>query len=78
LGKLIVTIPDAIREKVREIAERENISVDEFVTSAVEDKLSALQTKEYLAERSTRGSKKRFNAVLEKVRNRKPEKDDVL
>jgi hypothetical protein len=78
MGWPISRVPAALRKRVREVAKRENMSVDEFVSSALTGKLSALLTEEYLAERSKRGSRKRFDVALAKVRNREPEENDAL
>jgi hypothetical protein len=40
--------------------------------------MAALMTIDYLAERAKRGSRKRFEAVLSKVRDVKPEEFDQL
>jgi hypothetical protein len=52
--------------------------VDQFVATAVAEKLSALATVDYLAERAKRGSRDKFDAVLAKVPDREPEPHDRL
>ena len=62
-----VQLPDSLHEKMRELAARDHISVDQFITVAVAEKMSALLTGDYLHERARRGSRSRFERVLAKV-----------
>jgi predicted transcriptional regulator len=78
MSTLSLRIPDSLHERIREIAKRENISINQFVNSAVAEKLSALLTEEYLEERSKRGSRRRFKKALSKVKDVEPEKHDKL
>jgi hypothetical protein len=78
MSTLSLRIPDSLHERVREIAKRENISINQFVSSAVAEKLSALLTEEYLEERARRGSRKKFKKALSKVRDVEPEEQDAL
>jgi hypothetical protein len=63
---------------VRELAQREGISINQFIATAVAEKTSALLTEEYLETRARRGSRQRFERVLDKVRDVPPDRQDVL
>ena len=78
MSTLSLRIPDSLHERIREIAKRENISINQFVNSAVAEKLSALLTEEYLAERAKRGSRRKFKKAMSKVKDVKPEEHDTL
>jgi hypothetical protein len=78
MSTLSLRIPDSLHERVRDIAKRENMSINQFVSSAVAEKLSALLTQEYLAERAKRGSRQKFKRALSKVRDVEPEDSDGL
>ena len=78
MSTLSLRIPDSLHERIREIAKRENISINQFVNSAVAEKLSALLTEEYLAERAKRGSRRKFKKAMSKVKDVKPEEYDKL
>ena len=43
------------------------MSINQFIVSAVAEKISALETQRYLEERGARGSRDKFLAVLAKV-----------
>lgn len=76
MSTLSLRIPDSLHERVRDIAKRENISINQFVSSAVAEKLSALLTQEYLAGRAKRGSRQKFNRAMSKVKDVEPEDRD--
>ena len=78
MSTLSLRIPDSLHERVRELAKRENISINQFVTSAVAEKLSALLTQEYLDERAKRGSRRKFKKALSKVKDVEPDDRDAL
>lgn len=52
--------------------------MNQLISSAVAEKLSALLTAEYLDERASRGSRRVYQAVLRKVRSVPPESGDEL
>jgi hypothetical protein len=62
----------------REIASQDHISLNQFIASAVAEKISALSTETYLAKRASRGSIDKFRAALAKVPHIEPEEFDRL
>jgi hypothetical protein len=71
-----VQLPESLHQKVRELAARDRISIDQFITVAVAEKMSALLTSDYLRERAQRGSRSKFERVLAKVPDIPPEHGD--
>jgi predicted transcriptional regulator len=67
MSTVSVELPDSLHEKMRELAARDHISVDQFITVAVAEKMSALLTSDYLRQRAQRGSRSKFERVLAKV-----------
>lgn len=78
MSTLSVRLPSSLHRQLKELAAREGISINQFVSSAVGEKMAALMTAEYLNERARRGSRARFEAVLAKVPDREPEDEDRL
>jgi len=78
MSTLSLRIPDSLHRQIRDIAKRENISINQFVSTAVAEKLSALLTEEYLSERANRGSRRKFKRALSKVRDIEPDEEDRL
>jgi hypothetical protein len=62
---------------VRELAKREGISINQFISTALAEKLSALMTQEYLEARARRGSRRKFDRALSKVADVEPEEYDT-
>ena len=78
MSTLSLRLPDYLHKGIRELAQREGISINQFITLAVAEKLSALTTEDYLAERAKRGSRAKYEAVLAKVPDVEPEPYDQL
>ena len=78
MSALNVQLPDSLYRSLQELAERDGVSLDQFVALAVAEKISALATESYLQERAKRGSRSRYEAVLAKVPDVEPGLHDKL
>lgn len=63
-------LPEFLHRQARALAEREDVSINQLIATALAEKMAALMTGEYLTERAARGSRKNFDRVLKKVRAR--------
>jgi predicted transcriptional regulator len=75
---LSLRLPQSLHQKVSELAEREGISINQLISSAVAEKMSALMTEDYLEARAARGSRRKFEALLAKVADVPPDAIDQL
>lgn len=71
-------LPESLHQAVREVARRENISINQLITLALAEKLSALMTEDYLAERANRANRAAFDAALAAVPDVPPAPEDRL
>jgi len=78
MNTVSLTLPHFLQEQVEALAQKEGISVPEFITLAVAEKLATLTTADYLAERAKRGSRDKLLAVLAKAPDVEPEEYDKL
>jgi hypothetical protein len=78
MSTLQLTLPQFMREQVEALAQKEGISIHEFITLAVAEKLATLATADYLTERAKRGSREKLLAVLAKAPDVEPEDYDKL
>ena len=78
MSVLSLRLPNSMHEQVRELAEQEGISINQFILLAVAEKMAALDTKTYLAKRAERGSREKLLAVLAKAPDVEPEAADRL
>jgi hypothetical protein len=73
-----IHLPDYLHKMARQLADKENISVNQLITLALAEKISALTTEDYLKERAARGSREKFLAAMAKVADAEPEDADRL
>ena len=78
MSTIHLTLPPSLHEQAQAYASKEGISINEFITLAVAEKLAILATAEYLAERARCGSREKLLAVLAKAPDVEPEDYDKL
>jgi hypothetical protein len=67
MSALSLRLPESLHRQVRELAERDDVSINQFIATAVAEKMSALLTLDYLEARARRGSRAHLRAVLRRV-----------
>ena len=77
MSSLSVRLPDSLHEKIRELARREHVSINQFIATAVAEKASALLTVDYLEQRSRRADPDVFARVLSRVPDVPPPPGDA-
>jgi hypothetical protein len=60
-------LPETLLLRIQDAAKREGISINQFITVAVAEKLSALLTEEYIQARAAHGSRDAYEAALAQV-----------
>ena len=78
MSTLSLRLPESLHQRVRELADREGISINQFIATAVAEKMSALLTEEYLQARAQRGSRVKYEAALAQVPDVEPDERDRL
>lgn len=78
MSTLSLRLPDSIHRHIKEIAEREGVSINQLISTAVTEKVSALLTEEIIQERAAQADKKAFRKILKNVPKRKPLEGDEL
>ena len=78
MSTLSLRIPESLHKRIKKLASEDKISINQFINSALAEKISALETNRYLEERAKRGDVKRFKEVLEKIPDKEPESFDKL
>lgn len=64
---LTVRLPNSVHQKVRELAERDDISVNQFIAAAVSEKMASVMTLDYLKAEAAKGNRKDFDRFLAMV-----------
>jgi hypothetical protein len=78
MSAINLRLPESLHEAVRELAAKDKISINQFIAVAIAEKISALQTEDYLNERAKRGSREKFEAALAQVADVDPVDGDEL
>ena len=73
-----VRLPNYLHREIKKLAEQEGISMNQFIATAAAEKMSSLKTVDYLKERAERGSREKFERVLQNVPDIEPEEHDKL
>ena len=75
---LKLQLPESVHSYLKEIAQREGLTVDQFISTAVTEKISALKTEDYLAQRAKQARRGALKEVLDRVPDREPLPGDEL
>jgi len=78
MSTLSVRLPESLHKKIKELAEREGVSMNQFITLAVSEKMLALLTVDYLKKRAEQTSKQNFMHIMDQVPDVEPEDYDKL
>lgn len=78
MSVLSLRLPDSIHDRAREFAELEGISINQFIATAVAEKLASLLTVKYLQLRAARAKRGDWEAILANVPDVPPIPGDEL
>jgi len=78
MSTLSLRLPDSLHNEVKALAKNEGISINQFISSAVAEKMSAIMTEQYLLKRGQKDNKKAFLDAMAKVPNDEPTEKDRL
>jgi hypothetical protein len=78
MSALSLRLPKSLHAQLKELAQEEGISVNQFVMLAVAEKVASISTIEYLEKRARRGNREKLLEILNKARDVEPEPFDRL
>jgi hypothetical protein len=78
MSTVSVRLPNSLHRKLREVAKREGISINQFIRCAAAEKMAVMLAEECLEERARRGNRENFEAALAKLPDREPQEHDEL
>ncbi|MDZ7761668.1 MAG: toxin-antitoxin system HicB family antitoxin [Desulfovermiculus sp.] len=78
MSTLSIRLPDSLHERLKEVARKEGISMNQLIALAVSEKLSVLMTVDYLKERAAQGDRHAFENILSKVPDVEPDEMDKI
>jgi hypothetical protein len=77
-GTFPLRLPLSLRAAVEAIAERDGTSMNQFLVVAAAEKIGAMQTETFFAERAARADRNAFRRVLDRRGGEAPRADDMI
>ena len=66
---LTIRLPNSVHQKIKELAERDDISVNQFIASAAAEKMASVMTLDFLKSEAKKAKRSDFKKYLSKVPN---------
>jgi uncharacterized protein (DUF1778 family) len=73
MSTISLRLPQSLHKEIKRLTKEEGISINQFIVMAAAEKISALETETYIAQRAQRANRERFLEVMEKVPDVDPE-----
>jgi hypothetical protein len=71
-------LPRSLKAAVERLSREDRTSINQFVATAVAEKVSALETAKYFVDRQARADFKAFDKIMNRRRGQKPRKGDEM
>ena len=78
MSTISLRLPESLHKAARNLAREENVSINQLITLALAEKVSALAAEDYIQKRGSRASRKKFLNALAKVPHAEPAEYDRL
>ena len=78
MSTLNINIPESLRRRAQSLAQEDGVPLEQFIATALAEKVAVLDADSYIRERAARGSREKFDRVLAKVPDVEPEVHDRL
>jgi len=77
MSALSLRLPDSIHNRARILSKRDHVSINMFVATAVAEKISAMETEDYLYKRAKHGSREKFEIAMAQIPDVTPDLRDA-
>lgn len=78
MSQYALRLPDSLMNAARKVAKRDSTSLNQLFLTAIAEKISAIDTEEFIMERAVRADPEAYRKVLSKVHDVPPQKGDEL
>lgn len=78
MSSLTLRLPESLHRHLKNAAETDGVSVNQFISLAVAEKISALQTYDIIAKRAERSSREAFLSAMAHVPAGEPVEGDEI
>lgn len=76
MSTMSIRLPESLHRRLREFADKDDVSINQLITTAVAEKMAALSTLDYLEARGQKASRLKFEAALAQVPDTTPANGD--
>jgi len=77
-GNFPLRLSESVRRAAEKAAERDGVSLNQFINLAVAEKTAALDGADMVARRAARADRAAFDAVMSRVGHEKPQPGDEI
>ena len=74
----LLRLPRSVRAEVERRSEADGVSINQFVATAVAEKLAAMNTAAFFTERRNRADFAAFDRLMRRKRSEAPQPDDMV
>ena len=78
MTKLQLSLPESIHNKIRKIAKKENLSINQLLVNSISNEIIRYETLHFFAERSKHFNEQDFLEALQEIPEVEPEERDKL
>lgn len=78
MSAISLRLPESLHKAARDLARAENISINQLITLALAEKVSALAAEDFIQKRAARARKQKFMNALAKIPSSEPASYDRL
>ncbi len=64
MSALTVRLPNSVHQQIKTLAKRDHISVNQFIASAVAEKMASVMTLDYLRQEAAKGRREDFDRFM--------------
>jgi hypothetical protein len=75
---LALRLPESLKQAVERLSREDRTSINQFVATAVAEKVSALETARFFADRKARVNFRAFDRMMKRKRGVPPREDDEV
>ncbi len=77
MSTLSIRLPESLHKEIKRLSKQDKISLNQFITSAINEKVTALETATLIKNRAAKGSLDDFLNALDAVPDVDPEPEDI-
>jgi hypothetical protein len=78
MSQVALRLPDSLHQYAKQLAAQDDAPLNQFIVTAVAEKISALRTEAFFQERAALSSPAKLKRVMAKVRDMPPRAGDEL